>query len=416
MNTAHPVLTVPAAAGVGLAPTQVGDRIVLLDVLRGWAILGILAVNAMAFAWPFALETNSVTLPWMAAPANEWADWVVQVFFEHKFRTLFSMLFGVSIFLVGGERSDEARGRLLRRRLFWLAVFGLIHGLALWFGDILLLYAWSGVLMLFFRSWPPGRLLWVGGLIVGLGCLMEAGLGYATVNAGGEFARQMEASRPEVTPEAIQGIIDQYRSGLVGALSANFANWLMLQFASLVFIVWGTLGLMMVGLGLFKTGFLTGRAPTWVYLLVLGIGAGNLAAFGWLEWREMVAGPDANVTGGLDRVAGSFAILITLAYASGLILLTRLGVGAVTGVLAPVGRMAFTNYLTQTLIMTTLFYMPWGPRLFGSVEPAPLWGIVGAVWVAQLIWSPLWLSRFQMGPLEWVWRCLTYGRWVPIRA
>ena len=98
-----------------------------------------------------------------------------------------------------------------------------------------------------------------------------------------------------------------------------------------------------------------------------------------------------------------------------LILLTRFGLRMLTGVLAPVGRMAFTNYLTQTLIMTTIFYMPWGPRLFGSVEQAGLWVFVGSIWVAQLIWSPLWLSVFSMGPLEWVWRCLTFGRLVPIR-
>ena len=77
--------------------------------------------------------------------------------------------------------------------------------------------------------------------------------------------------------------------------------------------------------------------------------------------------------------------------------------------------MAFTNYLTQTLIMTSLFYMPWGPRWFGEVTPAGLWPIVAAIWVLQLIWSPLWLKRFEMGPLEWVWRCLTYGRRVPFR-
>ena len=82
--------------------------------------------------------------------------------------------------------------------------------------------------------------------------------------------------------------------------------------------------------------------------------------------------------------------------------------------LVPVGQMAFTNYLTQTLIMTSLFYMPWGPFWYGTMGPGALWAVVGAVWLAQLIWSPLWLSRFRMGPLEWLWRCLTYGRRVPL--
>jgi uncharacterized protein len=77
--------------------------------------------------------------------------------------------------------------------------------------------------------------------------------------------------------------------------------------------------------------------------------------------------------------------------------------------------MAFTNYLTQTLIMTTLFYMPWGPRLMGQVDYPAQWAIVAAVWALQLIWSPLWLSRFRMGPLEWLWRRLSYGRDLPLR-
>ena len=81
---------------------------------------------------------------------------------------------------------------------------------------------------------------------------------------------------------------------------------------------------------------------------------------------------------------------------------------------APVGRMAFSNYLSQSLIMASLFYMPWGPHLYGQWGPGMLWAAVGGVWLLQLVWSPLWLSRFQMGPLEWLWRCLTYGRRVPL--
>jgi len=98
-----------------------------------------------------------------------------------------------------------------------------------------------------------------------------------------------------------------------------------------------------------------------------------------------------------------------------LILMVRFGLKGITRIFVPVGRMAFTNYLTQTLIMVTLYYAPWGPMWFGTHSPVEMWQVVGAVWVAQLIWSPLWLSVFSMGPLEWVWRCLTYGRMVPIR-
>jgi uncharacterized protein len=133
------------------------------------------------------------------------------------------------------------------------------------------------------------------------------------------------------------------------------------------------------------------------------------------HWTEIMAAPDAHPTQGLAEAVAAFPILVTLAYVSLIVLVTTRGPAWLVAPLRPVGQMALTNYLSQTLIMTTLFYMPWGPRLFGQVDYVGMWGLVAAVWAVQLIWSPLWLARFRMGPLEWVWRCLTYGRRVPIR-
>ena len=284
---AMPALEVqPRTAAGGLPPTATGDRIFQLDVLRGWAILGILAVNAIAFAWPFQVMMSEAPPPGATSQADLIGVWVTDVFFHDKFRTLFTMLFGVSIFLVGGEKSDEARGALLWRRLLWL--------------------------------------------------------------------------------------------------------------------------------GLFKSGYLHGRAPLWTYFLIILVGGANLAAFAVWGWQDTMAG-EADPTKGLAAAAGGAAFLITLFYASILILLVRFGLRPLVAWLAPVGRMAFTNYLTQTLIMVTLYYAPWGPMWFGQQGPAEMWMVVGAIWAAQIIWSPLWLSVFTMGPLEWIWRCLTYGRMVPIR-
>ena len=150
-----------------------------------------------------------------------------------------------------------------------------------------------------------------------------------------------------------------------------------------------------------------------LYPLVLIPAAAVLVIDAWASMPGQAAA--ALPVAGLDDAAGGMAPLITLGYASMLTLLTRIGLRTITGVLAPVGRMAFTNYLTQTLIMASLFYLPWGPQWMGDYHPAALWSVVGAIWIAQLIWSPLWLSVFQLGPLEWVWRCLTYGRLVAIR-
>jgi len=417
--TATDALAGGASPGKRLAPVAPGDRIFTLDVLRGFAILGILAVNAAAFAWPMALEMGSgLKEPWPHDAANIIGGWVTEVFFHNKARSLFSMLFGASIFLIGGERRDEARGALLWRRLLWLGVFGLIHGAAFWYGDILLHYAYTGVIVMLMRSWSAKTLIWTGALLnLVFGLLSAAAfVGQAFMGADGNAAAA-SAGPFAVTQEQLAATIQAYQSGWPAALIENLKAEALLQAMSLTLIPI-TGGLMLLGMGLFKSGFFSGKAPTWVYVLLLLIGGANLAALGWYEWlKAWTPHGSPDPTNGLAGIAGSFAPLITLAYASLLILMTRFGLKAVTGILAPVGRMAFTNYLTQTLIMTTLFYMPWGPHWFGDPAwgPGQLWLAVGGIWIAQLIWSPLWLSVFSMGPLEWLWRCLMYGRIVPIR-
>jgi len=401
----------PGAVG----PVREKDRIHNLDMLRGWAVLGILAVNAVTFAWPVELAMAEAPPPGDLGYADTVGLWVTDVFFADKMRTLFTMLFGVSIFLVGGERSDEARGRVLVRRLLWLGLFGLLHGALLWYGDILLHYAYCGLLVMLMRSWSAKRLLWVGGLITLMWGLV-ATLGYwGMANLPPEFAEQMKAAMPAATPESIAAAVEVYRSGWPAGLIENLKTWATFSLTFSPFMIPITVPLMMLGLGLFKSGYLSGRAPMWAYLMVLLAGGANLAIFAVWGWQKAMAGDGADPTGGLAAAAGGMAPLITLFYATLLILMVRFGLKPLTRVFVPVGRMAFTNYLTQTLIMMTVYYAPWGPMWFGTHSPVEMWQVVGAVWVAQLIWSPLWLSVFRLGPLEWLWRCLTYGRMVPIR-
>jgi uncharacterized protein len=284
-----------------------------------------------------------------------------------------------------------------------------------WYGDILLHYAYCGLLLMLMRSWSARRLLWIGGSITLLWGLVATGGYWAMANLPAEFAAKMEAGMPAADPAAIQAAIDLYRTGWPAGLMANLETWATFQSMATPFLILVTVPLMMVGLGLFKSGYLSGRSPIWVYLLVILAGGANLAAFAWWGWQEAMAGEGADPTGGLAAAAGGMAPLITLFYATVLILITRFGLKALTAIFVPVGRMAFTNYLTQTLIMVTLYYAPWGPMWFGTHGPAEMWMVVGGVWIAQLIWSPLWLSVFSMGPLEWGWRCLTYGRMVPLR-
>jgi uncharacterized protein len=173
-----------------------------------------------------------------------------------------------------------------------------------------------------------------------------------------------------------------------------------------------TIGVMMIGLALFKWGFLAGRSQAWVYGVFIVVG---LAALGLVAWQALLnfeAGfPFEHMMAGGVAVNTILSPLITLLYASALILLVKANALTwLTNALAAVGRMAFTNYLTQSLIMTTIFWGGRGFGLFGQVDRTTLMYIVPAVWALQLVWSPLWLSNFTMGPFEWVWRRLSYAR------
>jgi uncharacterized protein len=172
-----------------------------------------------------------------------------------------------------------------------------------------------------------------------------------------------------------------------------------------------TAGVMMIGLDLFKSGFLSGRAPVWLYLLSVAVAAGALAVVGYqamVNWNARFEIVHMLTGGIMANVA--LSIFVSIGYAALLILIVKAGIGLITGPLSAVGRMAFTNYIAQSLIMTTIFYGGRGFGLWGEIDRVTLWGVVVAVWIAQLIWSPLWLAKFQMGPLEWLWRRLSYGR------
>lgn len=396
-------------------PVALKDRVRSLDAMRGLAVLGILAVNVVAFAFPFGVYMDAELAPQAPGAVGTYWVWVSDTFFHSKFITLFTMLFGASVFMVGGERKDPVRGPLIRRRLLWLIGIALIHGLLIWWGDVLLLYAVTGLLVMLCRSMSGRKLIWIGlGVTILLALL--AALGALAMNfAPPEIQASIAEQKASMggTPETIAASIANYRSGWSGMLHENFAAWVQLQVASTFYII-PTLGLMLLGMGLFKTGFMAGRAPTGLYLLLIVLGGGVLAATGWYGWQEAFAAEGQAPMNGLVEALNAFAFVITLAYMSVMILLATRGPKLIAAVFEPVGRMAFTNYLTQSLIMSTIFTQPWGPRLMGQVgwETLPL--LVAGVWAAQLVWSPLWLSVFRMGPLEWVWRCLTYGRLVPL--
>jgi uncharacterized protein len=392
--------------------TEGKPRIESLDVLRGFAILGILIVNAPFFASVFQAAVIPNAVEHLAVDDTSLWSWLVMhTFFEFKCITLFSMLFGVSIYLVGGERSDKEKGAQLRRRLSWMVLFGLIHGALIWYGDILLIYALTGFLVLLARSWRASTLL-----IVGIPLTLSMSALFALMMLGAdhippEVAAQ-QAAAFDVTAAEFAAEKARITGGLLSAAVTNFEWWASF-FPQSIFFIPRTAGVMMVGLALFKWGFLAGRSPSWVYVIFLVLGAASFAAT-WMEGLRLYqAGfPQHQLHGEGMLVLSLASPFGTLFYVSLLILILKSGVlGFLLKMLAATGRMAFTNYIAQSLIMTTIF---WHMGHFGEVSRPELWAVVSGVWLAQIIWSPIWLSIFTMGPLEWVWRCLTYKRSVPL--
>jgi len=402
-----------------VAPVQETSRIKSLDVMRGFALLGILAVNAAYFAAPWQAAFSPLMEPLAVNDQTMWSWWVMHTFFEFKCITLFSMLFGASIYLVGGERSDKARGKVLHRRLFWLAIFGLIHGLLIWYGDILFHYALVGFLVMLARSWKPGTLFIVGGIIYLISFALQTMNGplmsMVPPNQLGPILEQIESTFA-VSAADLERMQAAYQGGFISGVQENVSAWWTMVGHGVVGLMPRTISVMMIGMALFKTGFLSGRAPVWLYIVMLLIGAASLALVGYqalINWN--LEFETIHMLGAGVAANAGLSIFVSIGYASLFILLVKAGARLLTEPLAAVGRMAFTNYIMQSLVMTTIF---WGGGrglgLWGEVDRLTLWAIVLAVWALQLIWSPLWLSRFQMGPLEWIWRRLSYGKQVRI--
>ena len=389
-------------------------RIVLLDAVRGLAVLGILLCNMPDFDMPLGVSESVRLWPQGREPASlaVWA--LTQIVFQRKFVTLFSMMFGVSLFLVGGETSDRARTGVLLRRLGWLLAIGVLHGFAVWWGDILFDYAAVGFAVMWARSWPAKRLLWVGGVLFGLmSVLMWAG-GLAQLAFAAPTAQKVAKGDVKALAEAATAIA-AYRGSFVDSLAANFRMRASILPNEPFFLPIGG-GLMMIGLGLHKLGVFTGQAPRAAYRAFLGAGAASLfvlaAAAGcvlvYVGTPDLGARYVANFL--FSSFQNTFAVFISLSYLSLLYFALDSRVFAVVPrVLAPVGQMAFTNYLTQSLMMTAVFYGGRGLGLYGRLDRPALLAITVVVWVLQIAWSNWWLRRFESGPFEWAWRRLYRG-------
>lgn len=388
------------------------QRIPSLDVVRGFALFGVLAVNAPYFAAPLSSVINPAYGPLAVSSASLWSWFGPYVFFEYKSMALFSMLFGASLFLVGGERGDPVRSRVVRRRLGWLALFGLVHGVFFWFGDILLSYALTGFLVLRVRSWTASRLLILGLFLfassMGLLALLTAMI--AQLSPAEHAAFLAESWSPPAS--ALAAEIAAYNRGLGGAFAANLAAWASQQAQVLLLLTPRTAGLMMIGMALLKNGFLAGRADGRTYRTWLAVGGVSLAVLIWNGWEIVRLGfPMVRMQVAGTLLTAGLAPIVALGYAAGLILVLRARLLVrLTAALAAFGRMAFTNYLVQSIILSTMFWSGRGLGLYGELSRPAVAAVAILLFATQMAASVLCLRRFDHGPFEWVWRRLSYGR------
>jgi len=405
----------------GPGPTAASDRIVALDALRGFALLGILVINIWLFGMPTIASFNP-TLYGDFTGAN-YVTWLVShVFFEQKFVTLFTFLFGAGmvLFLESKERKNQPGRRLHLSRTFWLLVIGLAHAYLLWYGDILVFYALCGFLVVWVWRWRPTRQLILGVVMFAIPSLIYllAGIGYLSLGADGraEFEEELLTAfgadySPEREIEIYQGPwVDQVAHRAPLLVDAHTVGFLFEAF-------WMLGGMMIIGMALYKWGVISNQRSTRFYKRVfVGVGGVGLALVLVGVWlRELLAWETVPVLTLAFQFNYWGALLLATGYLAGIMLLCRWFTdGLVVRALSAVGRTAFTNYLLQTVIATAIFY-GYGFGLFGEVSRVGLLGVVVLIWIIQIPLSMWWLNRFQFGPVEWLWRTLTYRKRQPMR-
>jgi len=399
-------------------PTQLSERIVSLDVLRGFAILGILIMNIQSFSMIGASYLNPMAYGDFTG-TNKWIWMISHVFADMKFMTIFSMLFGAGVVLFTERLKEKGINSLAihYRRTFWLLVIGLLHAYLLWYGDILVCYAVSALWVVLFRNSKPRTLLIVGLSVFSVGFILYLFTGMSIPFMPEESKIGMlQGWLPD--SEHINREMIAYQGSWLQQMDERIKGAIMMQ--TMVFFIqtgWRAGGLMLIGMALYKTGVLSAEKSNRFYLrmVIIGLVPGfALVLFG------MKTNFDNNFSMEYSFFLGSQfnywgSLLVSLGYLGLVVLFVKSGIMPwLQRSLKAVGQMAFTNYLMQTIICTTIFYGH-GFGLYGKLERTEQILIVLVIWIFQIIVSPMWLKYFRYGPFEWLWRSLTYWRFQSIR-
>ncbi|QGW64428.1 DUF418 domain-containing protein [Lysobacter soli] len=404
-------------------PVAASERVVSLDVLRGLALLGIGLMNVEYFSRP--LRDMGQGLDPSLHPVDYALAWLVYVFVQGKFWILFSLLFGMG-FAVLDERARVAGidfRTLYLRRAAGLMLIGLVHALLIWAGDILITYALGAVVLLWFRDAEPARQGRWGAALYGvpaLALLLMAGMMWVSPEPAQADHSASEAARLALEKARRAEEVVAYSSGSWwDAVLVRGRFFIDNLDETLVFEVFA-LGIFLMGAWLLRSGAITDPAAHLRLHRVLrfvalpagvGLALASVSVATRFDWET--DGARALLAVSLMLLASP---LMSLGYLSWTLRALQTRTGArMLGALAPAGRMALTNYLLQSIVGTLVFY-GYGLGLWGRVPRR--WELLGVVvlFAMQVVASRLWLSHFRFGPVEWLWRAFTYGRFPPMRA
>ncbi len=411
-----------------VVPVSAGERIDTLDFIRGLAVMGILAANIVAFGQPFEAYMYPTAFQVDSGDPGGWL-WIAQfILIDGKMRGLFTLLFGAGMYLFMEKAWARGATRWLQAwRLTILLLFGMVHFFFIWPGDILTYYAIFGLIVLGAMRWSVKTQVWFALAGYMLGVLFYAGamstpwaitdtpLGEsspALIEQRAELNAGVEATLAEA--EAVNTAIAT--GDYAGVVAHRITEEWWKPLANLPFFAFETIPLMLLGMALYRTGFFSGR---WDRTKMLRWG-----------WTGVIAGGLTHLGLGLVAQAGGFSYFGTLAAMVGWSPLPRLwmilGLAALLVVYAPsttgwlgervraAGRAAFTNYLGTSIVMLFVFH-GWALGLFGQLNRPQLYIVVALTCILMLAWSKPWLDRYRYGPLEWLWRCLTYRQVFPLR-
>ena len=377
-------------------PVRESGRITSLDLIRGVAVLGILLMNAVSFRFDAGPYFNL-----SAGGSETWLDWAVgifgEIFVDQKFMGLFSLLFGAGMILFIDRAA--ARGRRAVALNLWrnalLLLIGLLHFL-LWDGDVLMAYAISSVFLIAMRKLPNRTLISVGVTVFALSVACAL-LAQSIADTTGASLSGLWTPG-DISDRTSGAISDQETIGLL-VLLGFFLR---------------ALGLILVGAGLYRTGFINGGLPAGTYRLtaLIGVAIGlPLAAAGVVITAMNDYSREVAFIGQIPNTIGT--IPFSLGYMSLIILWNDRADSWLKQRLRAVGRMALTNYLAQTVLGVLVLTVLLGD--FDYVNRGVVLVFVLAVWALQIWWSQAWLNRSLFGPAEWLWRVATYRSGQPLR-